>query len=279
MHKKNILNLLLLIVVISLTTLIYFTEEESTKFEKLSQIDASSVGIIVIQHNKNITEILRQKGEHWNITQPIHIDANDFRIGSLLELLSAPIHSKYSVTEINLNDIGLAQSTTTIKFDTTLIEFGINNPATGLRYIKLGDFIYTIEDIFYPLLSSDFSTLVSLHLLPSNSDITKLILGNQIISKNIDNFWQSNITMSADSINTTIDHWQQDQAFGVHKYFEREAANISGHDEVYIYIASQKTAIRFLITDTDPWLILARPEIGIEYHLDIKAYETLISPQ
>lgn len=279
MHKKNILNLLLLVVVISLATLIYFTEEKSTEFEKLSLINTSGVTTIVIQHNKNITEIHRQKNDQWSIAQPINIDANNFRIGTLLELLNAPIHSKYSVTEINLNSIGLAQANTSIKFDDMLVEFGINNPATGLRYIRLDNFIYTIEDVFYPLLSSDFSTLVSLQLLPTNSNITKLILGNQIISKDINNFWKSNITITADNINATIDHWKNNQAFGVHKYFEREPADISGHDEIFIYLESQKQAIRFLVTDTDPWLILARPEIDIEYHLDIKAYDQLIMPQ
>jgi len=279
MHKKNILNLLLLITVISLATLIYFSEEKSTEFEKLSKVDTSSITSIVIQHSKNLTEIHKIKNNQWSIVQPINIDANNFRIATLLELLSAPIHKKYSVTEINLDNIGLTQANTSIQFNDMLIEFGINNPATGLRYIRLGNFIYTIEDVFYPLLSSNFSTLVSLQLLPKNSNITKLILANQIISKDIDNFWKSNITITADHINTVIDYWKNNQAFGIHKYFERESAKPSGHDEVFIYLESQEQPIRFVVTDTDPWLILARPEIDIEYHLDIKAYEQLIIPQ
>jgi hypothetical protein len=153
------------------------------------------------------------------------------------------------------------------------------NPATGLRYIKLDSFIYTIEDIVYPLLSSNFSTLVSLNLLPTNSKITKLILQNQSISKDENNFWQSNISITADNINTIIDNWLHRQAFGVHKYFEREPSQATGHDEVFIYLKSHEQEIRYLVTDTDPWLILARPEIDIEYHLDIKAYDELIAPQ
>ncbi|MDX2457889.1 MAG: hypothetical protein QNL87_10310, partial [Gammaproteobacteria bacterium] len=48
--------------------------------------------------------------------------------------------------------------------------------------------------------------------------------------------------------------------------------------EVFIYITSSPQPIRYLVTDTDPWLIIARPEIGLEYHLDIEAYDKLISP-
>ncbi len=49
--------------------------------------------------------------------------------------------------------------------------------------------------------------------------------------------------------------------------------------EVFVYIGNQQQPINYLITDTDPWLILARPEIGLEYHLDIEAYDNLITPQ
>ena len=34
----------------------------------------------------------------------------------------------------------------------------------------------------------------------------------------------------------------------------------------------------FIVTDTDPWLILARPQLGIEYHFDISLYDELFSP-
>ena len=77
-----------------------------------------------------------------------------------------------------------------------------------------------------------------------------------------------------DNINKTIDHWLHDQAFGVHEYLPRDT-----HGEVFVYLDNgQQQTISYIITDTDPWLILARPEIGLEYHLDIEAYELLISP-
>jgi len=279
MHKKNSLNLILFIIVLSLGSAIYLSEEKSNRLNLLTAIDPASINTITIRHNDNHTDIVKRDDKTWGIKKPINIDANNFRINSLLELLNTPVRKKYSVTEINLNSIGLEKTSTTIRFDDTVIAFGDINPATGLRYIKLDSFIYTIEDIVYPLLSSNFSTLVSLNLLPTNSKITKLILQNQSISKNENNFWQSNISITADDINTIIDDWKHVQAFGVHKYFERNPEQKTGYDEVFIYIKSQEQEIRYLITDIDPWLILARPEIDLEYHLDIKAYQQLIAPQ
>ncbi len=272
MLKKNILNLALLLFVFTLASVIYFSEEKNTELERLSTTKTNDIHSITIQHNQNTTQLSRQEDGHWQITQPVSIAANDFRINSILKLINAPVHNQYLLDKIDLKKIGLDKPDTTIKFDNQTIAFGITNPATSLRYVKKGDYIYTIEDIYYPLLSSSFGTLVSFNLLPVNSEITKLILINQTISKNKQGFWQSNIDITADNINKALDHWQHDQAFGVHEYMQRNSLG-----EVFVYIKDQPV-ISFEITDTDPWLILARPELGLEYHLDIEAYNNLITP-
>lgn len=273
MLKKNILNLALLIFVIALASIIYFSEEKSTELNKLSSTNIADINDITIQHNQNTTRLIKQSDGHWQITQPVSIAANDFRIRSILKLVNAPVHKQYSTDEINLKKIGLNNPDTTIKFDGEEIAFGITNPATNLRYVKKSGHVYTIKDVYYPLLSSSFGTLVSLKLLPASSEITKLILINQTISKDEDNRWHSNIDISVDNINKTIENWQSAQAFGVHTYMQRKSLG-----EVFVYLKDQEP-ISFIITDTDPWLIIARPEHGLEYHLDIKAYDQLITPQ
>ncbi len=274
MLKNNILNLVLFIVVISLASVIYFSEQESTELETLSSSKIADITTITIQHKQNRTRLFKQQDGAWQIAEPVKISANDFRINSVLKLLKAPVHKQYSIDEIDLASIGLDRPETTIIFNEQNIAFGIINPATNLRYVRLGDFVYTIEDVYYPLLSSNFGTLVSLNLLPAASHIEKLILINQTISRNKKGRWQSNIDISADNINKTIGHWLQNQAFGVHEYMQREQLG-----EVFIYLENQQQPISYLIIDTDPWLILARPELGLEYHLDIETYDNLITPQ
>jgi Domain of unknown function (DUF4340) len=278
MSKINLLNLVLFIAVITLAFFIYFSEEESFDLERLSNADINSISKIVIKHNTNTTTIVKQQSDKWQITQPVSIAANNFRISSILKLINAPVHNKYTLIEIDADTLGLDEPATTIQFDngsnTYGISFGITNPATNLRYIQLNNSVYTIEDIYYPLLSSNFGTLVSLYLLPDNSTIEKLVLSNQTISKNDKGLWQSNIDINADNINKTIDFWKDTQAFGIHEYLKRDDLG-----EVFIYLSGQQEPATFVITDTDPWLILARPELGLEYHLDIEAYDKLIAPR
>jgi len=274
MLKKNLLNLFLLILFTSLATIIYFSKEESVELDKLTNTDAESVSNITIRHNGTISKIKKLHENYWEINQPINIAANNFRISSLLKLLSAPVHKRYNDDEIDLTKIGLADSATEISFDDISIRFGDINPVTNLRFLAYGKHVYTIEDVYYPLLSSNFGTLVSLQLLPSNITIEKLILLNQTIAKDGQGRWQSNLARSADAISETLTDWRTIQAFGVHTYLKREDLG-----EVFIYTEQREKPIRFLITDIDPWLILARPELGIEYHLDISAYNKLLKPE
>lgn len=274
MFKHNILNLVLFIVLVSLASTIYFSEEvDITQLATLTKDRPDGITNIVIRHNDSQTQLRKINNEQWQITQPVAIAANNFRVNSILKLLNAPVHSSYSIEDINLVQAGLEDSRTSIQLDQQLISFGVTNPATKLRYVKLNDKVYTIEDVYYPLLTSHFGTLVSLNLLPADSKIEKLILPGQTISKDDNGLWQSNIDIDADSIVKIMQSWQQLQAFGIHEYIARDSLG-----DVFIYLENQPQAINYVITDTDPWLILARPDLGLEYHLDIETYKKLIAP-
>ena len=275
MFKKNLLNIALLLITATLASIIYFSNETNTDLARLTKVDANSIHKIAISHNNNETTIINKTADsRWELSKPVSITANHFRISSILKLLNAPVHNQYSSDAIDLNKTGILASKTKISFDNISIKFGITNPVTNLRFVQLGNSVYTIEDVYYPLLSSHFGTLVSLNLLPANGAINKLILANQTIDKNPSELWQSNIDISADNINITIDHWQSIQAFGVHEYIERDVQG-----EVFIFLEKQAQAIHFIIKDTDPWLIIARPELGLEYHLEKEAYDKLIAPR
>jgi len=260
--------------VCALANFIYFSETEVTQLNPLSDLDITSIQKITIQHNNSITIIEKQNDDNWAINQPTEIGANNFRINSILKLINAPVHSQYALNEINLGQIGLENPVTSITFNDDIILFGEINPATGLRYVQLRNTIFTLEDVYFPLISSHFSTLVSLNLIPLDSKINKLILVNQTISKNINGLWQSNISTTADNIAKIIDDWQTTQAFGIHEYLERDVLG-----DVFVYTDSQHDPISYQITDVDPWLIIARPELGLEYHLNLEVYDQLITPQ
>ncbi len=274
---KNTLNLILVAVVIALITFINLSQEKSTQLNQLTNTATDSISNIVISRQNSSVTISRQdvdkNNNQWEITQPVTVAANNFRIKSLLKIMNAPIHSQYSIDKIDLNEIGLQNPTTSIQFDQTTIHFGITNPATNLRYIQVDNTVYTIEDVYYPLINSHFSTLVAFNLLPAGSKIEKITLPDHTIQKDEKNRWQSSLETSPDDVSKILELWENSQAFGVHEYMQRE--NLG---EIMVYLKQQSKPLHFIVTDTTPWLIIARPEIGLEYHLEIESYAQLIKP-
>lgn len=273
MPKKDLLNLALLVFVIVLASVIYLSEEENLALKQLTDIDINDINSINIRHHSNNTTIVRDRENRWHITRPLNIAANNFRINTILKLINAPVHHQYSLAEIDIRESGLENPQTSIEFNGQMIEFGIINPVTNLRYVKLNNHVNMIEDVYYPLITSHFGTLVSLNLLPENSDIEKIILPQQTIYKDDKGIWRSNIESNADSIIELVQHWQNDQAFGVHSYMTRKELG-----EIFVYLSDQDKPLKFRISDTDPWLIMARPDIGLEYHMDKEFYDRLVNP-
>lgn len=278
MKKQWLTNLVLLCITIALASVIYFSDEQHNEkqLDTLTAVDSHTIKSIRIEHNGHITRLEKQAGE-WRITEPVDIAANNFRIKTILQLLNAPVHRQYPLKALDADKIGLqgndSRRETRVAFDHIELVFGIINPATNLRYVKRGSTVYTIEDVYHPLITSHFGSLVSLNLLPSGSILKKLELPNQTISKDSNGNWSSTPDADGDRIMETVDHWQSAQAFGIHAYMQRQQlGKITAH-------LLNKPPIHFMITDTDPWLILARPELGLEYHLEREAYDQLIAPR
>lgn len=275
MQSRSLLNIALFLVVVLLAVYIYDTdkkEQASSESEQLTQLSADEVTQISIQHNQRQIK-LRREGGKWRMLQPIDIAANSFRIDTLLNMLKTVSHTAYSAAELELDKYGLSEASTSISFNNITIDFGVVNPINNYRYVRINDTVHLIDDHFYPLLSSQTGTLVARELIDGDAIIDKLVLPQQTLYRDENNLWHSSDNTDPDAISETLHHWQHSQAFGVHNYMQRESlADISVH------MAGNSEPIRFYVTDTDPWLIIARPELDIEYHFNLEFHDRLLKP-
>lgn len=273
MQARLLVNIFLLLIAIALVFFLSsYEDEDITQNVILTDIHTDSIDRISIRHKQRTIELLKQN-QHWSLTRPVNIAANDFRIGTLLKMLEASSHRRYAADTLELEKFGLLEPATTIRFNDTEIDFGITSPVNHYRYVKTGNWVHLIDDLYYPLLSSQLGTLVSLHLVEPGSRIVKLELPGQTFSLDENNTWQSTTAIPADTIVHTLDSWKHTQAFGVHDYFERQTIETAS-----LYLEGEDEALAFNITDTDPWLVIARPDLGIEYHLNLEAYDLLLRP-
>ena len=272
MRSHLITNIFLLLLIIGLGVFLFNNGEKYTETKTLSSLSANSINSISIYHNQR--EIVINKIEQeWRLIKPISISANQFRVRTLLNLLSTNSSAQYFTEGLELKKYGLGKIDTHIQFNDTRIDFGIINAINHLRYVKLNNELHLINDSFYPLISSQIGTLIASELLPGTTKITKLILPKHTLYRDENDLWQSTDNISADNIVETIYQWRHKQAFAVHNYISRES-----HGNILIYLEGADFPIRFTITDVDPWLIIARPDIGIEYHFNLEDYDALLTP-
>lgn len=275
MWSRSLLNIALFLFVALLAGYVYYSgqqEQVSSQKALLTQLTAEQITQIDIRHNQRHIE-LRKEGERWHMLRPIRVDANAFRIDTLLNMLDAVSHADYTATELDLNKYGLSDVSTSITFNNTRIDFGIVNPINDYRYVRSGDSVHLIDDHFYPLLSSQVGTLVARELISSNAEIVKLVLPGHRLHRDENDAWHSVENIGPDAINDTLYHWQNGQAFGVHNYMPRESLG-----DISVHLAGVAEPISFQVTDTDPWLIIARPDLDIEYHFNLEFHDRLLRP-
>lgn len=274
MFSRLLTNIFLLAIVVALGAFIYVGRNDNVVDHRLTRLDPENVTQISIQHNDRDVE-LKKIGKHWRMLKPTDIDANDFRIGSVLGILKTDSFGSYDPAKLKLSDYGLDKPKTTIQFDNDKlkIEFGIDNPINHSRYVLVNGKVHLISDQFYPLLSSQIGTLVSPNLLPRNSVITRIQLPDQTLSKDKIGWTSTDTHLTTDAIQKVVDAWKDAQGFGVHTYFPRKSKG-----RIEVSIKSQDKPLIFEISDLDPWMIIARPDLNVEYHFNLKYINRLLHP-
>lgn len=271
-NSRSLVNLFLLFLLL-VVYLIFSAEDKAPPVERLTQLQLNEINLIHIPRDSN-NDIVIEKisdatgNESWQMQQPYSIKAHQFRINTLLKLSQLPVEQSWPADELNLADYGLQPPRALIQFNQQQIAFGKTSPLNNKRYLLHNNKISLHADETYPLVSAQAASLIGLHLL-NNTEIVSLSSPQLQLYQNDAGRWQSNKKLTADQIQTVLQHWKNAQAFAVHAYMPRKQLG-----KITIQLAQQ--TIEFEITDDDPWLILARPELGIEYHLDAALKNALL---
>lgn len=271
-NSRSLVNLFLLLLLLAVY-LIFSAEDEALPVERLTQLRLDEINLIHIPRDNNNDIVIEKTSdatgnESWQMQQPYSIKAHQFRINTLLKLSQLPVKQSWSADDLNLADYGLQPPRARIRFNQQQIAFGKTSPLNNKRYLQHNNTISLHADETYPLVSAQPASLVDLYLLQQTEPLE--ITSPQLrVYQNDAGQWQSNKKLTADQIQTVLQHWKNTQAFAVHTYMPRKQLG-----KITVQLAQQ--TIEFEISDDDPWLILARPELGIEYHLDASLKNALL---
>lgn len=244
----------------------FYNSNQPVEVTRLTSLNLNDINQILIP-KENGADILFKKTlainndeTQWKMIKPYQINAHQFRVNTLLSLTQTPVDKSYNVSELNPGDYSLDTPRARIIFNHTEIIFGKSNPLNNKRYIMANNKMSLLLDQTYPLVSAQATSFIDLSLINSSSNITAIKFSDQGVTNN---------KLSTDQLQQLVEQWKTAQAFSVHRYLERKQL---GSIDVYI----DDTPVSFIISDDDPWLILARPDLNIEYHLDSSLKDKLL---
>lgn len=257
-------NVILVAMLIGLTIVAHKVTQDEVlidNVESVSILKPQSTTSIRIHKKGKYTHIEKQAGI-WNITSPIYVKANQFRINSLLKLLATKKYKKLLINKVGLDDYGLDEPLLSVQFNDVTVDFGTTNPVSAMRYILIDSIVFLTDDAYFPFVNSQIGTLADPSLLPDFGELSKLQSNNFTFSRDSKGIWQNNKSITSDKVTETIEHWKNTQAFGIHDYMKRDVI-----DKIDVHFEHDSNPITFLVTSINPWLIIARPDIKLEYHL------------
>lgn len=276
MNKNTLINLGLLVTVAALALVAVYEPGIEAPPEKpsLVSLDRESVKHILIQRQgRPDIELQRKEDGNWQLLQPVKLPADGFRIDSLLRVTESKSLGRFTADADRLGEYKLAEPgvTLTLNHDTR-IAFGKNTPLDHRRYVRIGEAVHLISDTLYYHLIGAYPTFVSKRPLPQPAAIEALSIPG--LSLSWDNGgWQLEPmpeNYSADRVTQLLDSWRFASAVQV-KAYDGESG-----EAVTLQLKDREAPLSFLITARSPDLVLARPDVGIQYHLPAETAADLL---
>ncbi len=263
MNTRALLNIGLLVLVLVLVAVVTLSPDENqTEVEPLTTLKADAVMRLEITRTGQGDLSFEKIDGEWYMQTPYQVPANRFRIDALLGLVSTPSHAHYDLRGKDLATFGLDRPAAVVNInDAITIEFGGSEPLNNRRYVRIGDTLHLIDDLFYFQLGMTPEGYVSNSLLPPDAVPTAIRLPSLTLRKQGDSWVldPAQADVSSDRIFALVQEWRNAQAIRVEAY---QAAQ--GEGEILIEQADG-APIRFTIHHASDGILLARPEKKLQY--------------
>ena len=241
--------------------------------QRISTFKPADIQTIGIQ-TADASLSLRRDAQGWLIEAPIRWPANNINIERLLSIVNSETDSRLPADEINLATLGLQFPEAVLTFNDTQLLFGATNNIGKRRYIMVGSTVFLLPDIHLLYFSQGLTGIVDRRLLPRRYRLNTLKLSGFEISRDANDSWQ---VLNADSfghdqIARLVDNWQDLEAAAIKSF------NASATPRQKIEISLQDgSKLDFFVMSIDREIIIAHPQIGLQYHFPADLYYQLIS--
>jgi hypothetical protein len=219
---------------------------------------------------------LKREGEVWSLTAPLQWRADDVQVQDFLDSLDAPVADRFPAKGVDLAKYGLDKPLVKMWLDQTEYDLGDQQPVDRERYVLVNGEIEIIDDYIFYRVARDAYGWLDKQLLPEGAHITALQVPQATLTSDAKGSWTlapADKTLTQADLSHFVQTWQQARATGV--------APIGGGKpvgEVSIQLAGAQAPLRFQILDDPDYLVLARPDVHLEYQVELSLSSALLTP-
>jgi len=272
LSKRWLINYLLLAAIIVLTWIGYqfpIREDQKLSQKRITPMKAADIQHVRVENADQIIDIQR-KGDRWMITSPIQWYANQLAINRLTTLAEQPLHSKLASSQIDLSTIGLRIPRAIVTLNDTPIAFGSTNRIGNRRYLLIPPNVYLVDDLHYAFISQGLAGLVDQRLLPPGLSLQSLRLPSGRLELR-EGEWTVNDKPDPRATRL-VEQWRQLQAAAIKPYQPRGTPL----QKIVATTADGRT-LEFFVLSIQPDIIIARPDLGLQYHFADSRYYDLLA--
>jgi hypothetical protein len=272
--RRWIINYFLLVLIIIFTWIGInnpITEDQKFDLDAITKLKPQQIETIRIE-TADGSVALEKKENRWFISSPYLWFADHLAVERIASLVSSKYHSKLPKSEIELSTLGLTIPKAVITLNQTSIYFGSTNQIGSRRYLLIDPTLYLVDDIHFALIDRGISGLIDKRLLPEGSGLQTLKFSGFSISHQ-DSGWVSSKTQQPDDkAKQIISNWQNQQASRVTTYDQ----SLTPLDKITATLKGDEN-IEFYLLAITPEIILARPDINLQFHFQDHLYYELLS--
>lgn len=273
--RRWIINYVLIVLIVILTYVgnrygVTTGYQPEQRISTLRPADIQTIGIQTADASLN----LRRDAQGWLIEAPIRWPANSINIERLLSIVNNETDSRLPADEINLATLGLQFPEAVLTFNDTQLLFGATNNIGERRYVMIGSTVFLLPDIHLVFFSQGLSGIVDRRLLPGRYRLNKLKLSTFDISRDAEDSWQVSAVdgFEPDQISKLLSNWQQLEAT---KILPFNTAAIPR--QKLVATLADGSSYEYFLMSIDPEIVIAHPQIGLQYHFPADLYYQLIS--
>ncbi len=272
MNKKLLINIGLLAFIVLLVIVGTSTnEEESQETIIVPDFDIASINDIVITRKDKPELHFNKQGEIWRMESPLKIRVNIARINAMLKLAVSESHGQFNKNEVDLAELGLVTPKISMTLNNVLFKFGVTDGIDQRRYVLYDDTVFMVNDFLYAQLDSKPGFFADTQLLPEGTKLKQIEFPNNTFTlKN--NVWtmQQLMDIKPDQLKRLAFSWENAAAISVSSYQQPQQYF------PIILTTSDDKIIRYEIISNNPYLILGRKDLEIQYHMGSDEAEKLL---